>query len=371
MDGVDADREWMSIALALGALAEGGTSPNPRVGCLLVRNDEVVGRGFHRAAGKPHAECLAIKEARESARGATLYINLEPCAHQGRTPPCVELIVRSGVGRVVASMQDPDPRVDGRGFEVLRKAGVRVEVGLLASDARRLNEPFVHWQQHHAPLVTLKAAVSLDGQIAAAEGEARWITGPAARCFAHRLRLRHDAVLVGAGTVRRDDPRLTVRLPGESAPRLRVVLSRSLDLDPDASLFDTGQAEDGPVRIYTSQGSANRRTNGYADHVEIVPVSEHDGSLDLGEVLRDLAGLGVRSLLVEGGGKTIAGFLQGGLAQRAALFVASRLLGSRGAVPLVDLRSVARPQLGWRLERERIIPLGEDLLVLGRIVAAN
>lgn len=365
------DREWMALALALGALGEGETSPNPRVGCLLVRNGAVVGRGYHRAAGQPHAEALALGEAGEAARGATMYINLEPCAHHGRTPPCIERIVRSGVERVVAAVQDPDRRVDGRGFQGLREAGVRVEVGLLEEAARRLNEPFLHWQRHHIPLVTLKAAASLDGRIAARQGESRWITGEAARRFAHRLRLRHDAVLVGAGTVRRDDPRLTVRLPGESARPLRVVLSRSLELDPGAALLRADSADYGPVRIYTSAESARRRGGGHADHVAIVPVAERAGALDLGEVLGDLAACGAHSLLVEGGGKTWAAFLEQGLAQKAALFVAGSLLGSGGAVPLVEMRSVARPELGWRVQRERMIPLGDDLLIVGRFVAAD
>lgn len=371
MSGDVTDREWISVAFALAALAEGETSPNPRVGCVLVRDGRVVGRGYHHVAGQAHAECLAIEEAGEEARGATLYINLEPCAHQGRTPPCVERIVESGVRRVVASMRDPDPRVDGRGFGRLREAGVQVDVGLMEVEAGRLNEPFLHWQRHHAPLVTLKAGVSLDGQIAAAGGAARWVTGAPARRFAHRLRLRHDAVLIGAGTLRHDDPRLTVRLPGESARRLRVVLSRSGDLDPGLRLLRKGAGEDGPVRIYTSPEAPQPAGRRHADHVTVVRVGAQGDGLDLTAVLRDLASCGVHSLMVEGGGKTWAGFLKAGLAQRVALFVAGSLLGSAGAVPLVDAPAVERPRLGWRLQREQLIPLGADLLVLGRIGAAE
>jgi len=358
------EREWMAQSLALGAQAEGRTSPNPRVGCLLVRDDRVLGRGFHRAHGQPHAEAMAIEEAGERADGATLYVNLEPCAHHGRTPPCVDLIVQRGVRRVVASIQDPNPLVDGKGFERLRDAGIEVDVGLLERDARRLNEPFIHWHLHGRPLVTVKAALSADGMLSADRGESRWITGPLARRFAHRLRLVHDAILVGAQTVRQDDPQLTVRLDGEVEVRLRVVVTSSLDIDPDAKIFADGR---GRTRVYTTEAATSDRVERLAGRAEVVRLPGGEGGVPLEAVLDDLGALGVQSLLVEGGSRTLTGFVHAGLAQRAALFYAGKLLGARGGTPFLDEASVSSPDAGWRVGPEQLVPLGPDLLVLGRL----
>lgn len=358
------DRAWMAQALALGSLGEGTASPNPRVGCVLVRDGIAVGRGFHRRAGEPHAEAVAVREAGEATRGATLYVNLEPCAHHGRTPPCAELLVERGVARVVAAMRDPDPRVDGRGFERLRRAGIRVDIGPLAEEAAELNAAFIHWHRHHRPRVTLKAAASLDGLIAVAEGESRWITGPAARRFAHRLRARHDAVLVGGGTVRRDDPLLTVRLPGLDVRRLRAVISPTLDLPAAARLFGDGA---GPVVVYTGAGSAAAQRRALDGRAEIVDVPPRGDGLELGAVLDDLGARGIQSLLVEGGGRTLGAFLAAGLADDIVLFGAPVLFGARGGTPLIDLAAAATPAHGWRVRVRRRMSLGEDVVLVGRI----
>jgi diaminohydroxyphosphoribosylaminopyrimidine deaminase/5-amino-6-(5-phosphoribosylamino)uracil reductase len=354
----------MEQALALAALGEGSTSPNPCVGCLVVRDGTVLGRGFHRAAGEPHAEAAAIAEAGEMSRGATLYVNLEPCSHHGRTPPCADLLARAGIRRVVASITDPNPEVNGRGFARLREAGIEVEVGLLEREARRINAPFLHVHALGRPIVTLKAAASADGMIGALDGSSRWITGIAARRFAHRLRYRHDAVLVGAATVRRDDPELTVRLPGTRAERIRAVLAPDLDLDPGARVF---KRPGGGVRVYAAPDLPAGRRRRFAGLAEVVTVPAPGGRLDLGAVLGDLAPLGCLSVLVEGGARTLAGFLEAGLADRVALFTAPILLGARGATPLLDLAAPASPAGAIRIETEQRIPLGEDVLVLGRI----
>jgi diaminohydroxyphosphoribosylaminopyrimidine deaminase/5-amino-6-(5-phosphoribosylamino)uracil reductase len=355
----------MAQALALGATAEGSTSPNPRVGCLLVQGGEVVGRGCHRAPGRPHAEALAVADAGGLARGATLYVNLEPCAHHGRTPPCADMLLRAGVRRVVVAVQDPDPRVNGRGLDALRRAGVQVELGLMAPEAGRLNEPFLRWHREGLPLVTLKAAATLDGMLSARSGESRWVTAAPARRFAHRLRWRHDAVLVGAGTVRRDDPRLTVRLDGPRAARRRVVLTSSLDLDPGAELF-SGAGSGPPVLVYTSNPRAEA-ADPLRGRADVRRLAGRDGALEIEAVLRDLAGEGVQSVLVEGGARTFASFLEAGLAHRAAIFVSGKLLGARGGTPLVDRATVESPGAGWRLEREALVALGPDLLWTGRV----
>ncbi len=362
-------RAFMEQALALAALGEGTTSPNPRVGCVLVRGSRPVGWGYHEAAGKCHAEARAVAMAGSRARGATLYVNLEPCAHHGRTPPCTDLLIAHGVRRVVASIPDPNPQVDGLGFRKLREAGVAVEVGLLAEQARLLNEPFLHWHATGRPLVTLKAAASLDGMLSAAGGSSRWITGEVARRVAHRLRFRHDAILVGAGTVRRDDPSLTVRLPGIEAPRQRVVLAPGLDLRPDARVLARPRGAGGaPTRVYTAREVSSAARSRLAGRAEIVRVEAPGGRLDLTRVLADLSRIGVQSVLVEGGARTLAGFLDAGLADRAALFLAPILLGARGGTPMLDLRTLASPGLAWRIDTRHLVPLSGDLLVLGRIV---
>ncbi|MBZ5640369.1 MAG: bifunctional diaminohydroxyphosphoribosylaminopyrimidine deaminase/5-amino-6-(5-phosphoribosylamino)uracil reductase RibD [Acidobacteriia bacterium] len=358
----------MEQTLALAALGEGTTSPNPRVGCLLVRDGQPVGRGFHRAAGDAHAEAGAVAEAGERACGATVYVNLEPCSHRGRTPPCADLLVRARVRRVVASITDPNPEVDGRGFARLRQAGIEVEVGPLEREARRLNAPFLHVHTAGRPLVTLKAAASADGMIAAGGGASRWITGASARIFAHRIRLRHDAVLVGSGTVRRDDPLLTVRLHGVRADRVRVVLAPDLDIDPAARMLHEGG---GRVRIYTAPNPSPRRVALLEGRADVVAVPAPGGRLDLAAVLRDLGGLGVLSVLVEGGARTFAGFLEAGLADRVDLFTAPILLGARGGTPLLDLEAPASPDAAVRIEVEHRIPLGEDVLLVGAIHRAQ
>jgi diaminohydroxyphosphoribosylaminopyrimidine deaminase/5-amino-6-(5-phosphoribosylamino)uracil reductase len=350
----------MEQALALAALGEGATAPNPRVGCLLVREGAVVGAGWHRAAGLPHAEAMALAEAGPRAAGATLYVNLEPCAHQGRTPPCSSGLVAAGVRRVVASIGDPDPRVNGRGFDELRRAGISVEVGLLAEEAERVNAGFLRRHRAGRPHVTLKAALSLDGMLAGLAGRSRWISGEAARRFAHRLRLRHDAVLVGAETVRRDDPRLTARLPGAARQPLPVVLAPELRLPVDAALF-AGRTQ---PRVYVRQALTPGPE--WKGRAELVALPAVEGRLAPADVLADLAGLGVQSVLLEGGARTFATFLADGLVDEVALFVAPLLLGARGGTPLLDLAAAAEPALGRRITGLRRLALDEDVLLLGR-----
>jgi diaminohydroxyphosphoribosylaminopyrimidine deaminase/5-amino-6-(5-phosphoribosylamino)uracil reductase len=356
----------MAQALALAALGEGTTRPNPLVGCVVVKDDAVVGRGFHRAAGDPHAEVLALAEAGARALGATLYVNLEPCAHHGRTPPCTETIVRAGIHRVVAAIGDPNPQVDGRGLLALRDAGIAVATGVLESEARALNGPFLSTHERGRPWVTLKAAQSLDGRIAAAGGSSTWITGDASRRYAHRLRYRHDAVLVGAGTVRRDDPRLTVRLSGIDALRRRVVLASRLSLDPAARVFARESAAAPRTRIYVGATCSEAERARFRDVADVVPVAHGADGLDLSAVLADLLQAGVQAVLVEGGGKTSGAFLRAGLVDEIVLFIASRLLGAGDATPVVDLPAAPDPDHAWRLANTTCIPLGRDLVIVGR-----
>lgn len=361
MSPASADAFGMEQALALAALGRGTTSPNPHVGCVVIRDGEVVGRGFHRCAGEPHAEAVAIAQAGERARGATVYVNLEPCAHHGRTPPCADLLVAAGVRRVVAAIVDPNPLVDGRGLERLRAAGIEVDCGTLADAAERLNAAFLTRQRLGRPLVTLKAAVTLDGRLAARGGRSTWISSEASRRYAHRLRMLHDAIVVGAGTVRADDPRLTVRLPGTNAPRVRAVIAPRGGLDPDARLF--AAADQAPPRVYVLDAFAEATRSRLGGRATVVPIGE---SVDLRAILADLAGAGVLSVLVEGGGRTHAAFLDAGLADRAVLFVALSMLGAGGTTPLVDLDGVSDPAAAIRLRDVERFPVGADLVVRGR-----
>lgn len=355
----------LRAALALAARGRGTTSPNPMVGALVVRAGRVVGSGFHRSPGEPHAEVRALRGAGTLAHRATLYVNLEPCAHHGRTPPCVDAILHSGVRRVVASMKDPNPLVRGRGFSALRRAGVQVECGLLGQEARALNEAYIHHVCTGRPFVVLKAGTSLDGKIATAGGCSRWITSPPARRAAHDLRWEFDAVLVGVDTVLSDDPQLAARLGARERLRfLRVVLDAELRT-PLRSRLVRG-ARQRPLLIYTGrEASPSREKALHSAGVAIRRLPCRAGRVRVGSVLRDLGRREIRSVLVEGGGEVHASFLAGGYADKMVLFVAPILLGGRSAVPLVGGHGVSRPSLAPRLENLALERCGPDLRITG------
>ena len=356
----------MRRALDLARRGAGAVAPNPMVGAVIVRDGRVVGEGHHRVYGGRHAEVAALAAAGARARGATLYANLEPCVHHGKTPPCVDALLAMGIRRVVAAMRDPDPKVCGRGFRALRRAGVTVDVGLLARDAARLNEAFVHAVVTGRPLVTLKAGLSLDGRIAAAGGRSRWITSPAARRQAHQLRQRADAVLVGVGTILADNPQLTARprgAPGRRQP-CRVVLDSRFRTPAEGRLL--AGAHGGAVVIYGLDCQSRRRRKLEEAGADVVVVRSRRGRPDLRAVLADLGGRGVRSLLVEGGGQVSWSFLETGLADRIAWFIAPCLLGG-GGVPVVAGPGVADPARGFRVADLTVTRHGPDLLVEGRL----
>ena len=293
------------------------------VGAVLTRDGEVVGSGWHRQVGGPHAEVEALREAGERARGATLYVNLEPCSHFGRTPPCADAVLAAGISRVVACHGDPDPRVSGRGFRKLREAGVEVEVGPLAEEAIRLNLRFLIAATLRRPAVTLKWAMSLDGRIATATGQSQWISSTQGRRWALALREEHDAILAGSGTVLADDPRLDRRLGLAAGPNLRVVMDRRLRVLPEARLFTV----EGPVLIYTQSTDRERRKalEERGAEVIVLPVVEPAA------VLADLYGRGARSVLVEGGAEVLASFVGSGCYDRVMVDCAPLLIGGKGA----------------------------------------
>jgi diaminohydroxyphosphoribosylaminopyrimidine deaminase/5-amino-6-(5-phosphoribosylamino)uracil reductase len=353
------DAQHMHHALALAERALGTTAPNPAVGCVIASEDgRVVGRGWTQKGGRPHAETVALAEAGEAARGATAYVTLEPCAHHGETPPCAEALAQAGVARVVAAVQDPDPRVAGKGLAMLRAAGIEVASGALEREAADLSAGFFLRVRENRPFVTLKIAQSLDGKTATASGQSKWITGPEARRFGHLLRARHDAILVGIETALADDPELTCRLPGlEDRSPIRVVLDTRLRLGEGSKLVRT--ARQTPTLVYTvTAGGGTLMASG----VEVVRVARDPrGRPEIAEVLRDLASRGMTRLLVEGGAGVHAAFLDRGLADRLEVFRAPVVLGGSGGNAVDALAALDLD------EASRFIPaarrmLGPDLL---------
>jgi diaminohydroxyphosphoribosylaminopyrimidine deaminase/5-amino-6-(5-phosphoribosylamino)uracil reductase len=319
----------MARALELAARGEGETNPNPMVGCVVVRGDRVVGQAWHRRAGSPHAEVLALRQAGKRARGATLYVTLEPCAHRGRTGPCAPALIAAGVRRVVAAMRDPNPAVNGRGLALLRRAGVRVDTGTLEREALSLNEPFVVAMRTGRPFVLLKAATTLDGRIATAGGESKWITSAAQRRQARALRRRFDAVAVGIGTVLADDP-LLLPQPRVQRPFYRIVFDSRLRLPPRSQLARTARRS--PVWVLTRAAARPKRARLERLGVAVIQMPGR-GHLSVGVALRELYARGLRSLMVEGGSELLGSFLASRLFDQVALFRAPLLLGGREGRP--------------------------------------
>lgn len=352
------DDRWMALALTLGRRGLGRVWPNPAVGCVIVRDGRVLGRGWTADGGRPHAETQALRQAGEGARGATAYVTLEPCAHHGRTPPCAEALVAAGVARVVVATGDPDPRVAGRGLAILRAAGIEVVTGVREAEARADQAGFLKRVTEGRPFVTLKLAASLDGRIATASGESRWITGPAARAMVHALRARHDAVMVGGGTARADDPLLTVRGMGDRPQPVRVVLARSLDLPLNGQLGRTARelplwlVHDAPpekVKAWEAVGARALRCEA------------GESGLDLGAALGLLAAQGITRVFCEGGGQVAAGLLRAGLVDELLVFHAGLVLGGEGRAMIGGL-GLGRLAEAPRLRLAGTQDVGGDLL---------
>lgn len=319
------DARFMALALQLGRRGLGEVWPNPAVGCVVVNNGRIVGRGRTMVGGRPHAEVMALRQAGPKAAGATAYVTLEPCAHYGQTPPCAQALIDAKIARVVVAMGDPDPRVDGGGIAMLRDASIAVTVGVLEAEARRDHAGFVGRVVTRRPYVTLKIAVTLDGKIATAAGESQWITGPDARHAVHAMRARHDAVMVGAGTLRVDDPQLTVREQGLRRQPVRVVISSDLDLPVTSQMFAT--TDEAPV--WLCHGPADP-TAFLARGAESLPCSLSAGRVDVTEALGALADKGLTRIFCEGGGGLAASLLAKGLVDRLEVFQAGKVIGGDG-----------------------------------------
>jgi diaminohydroxyphosphoribosylaminopyrimidine deaminase / 5-amino-6-(5-phosphoribosylamino)uracil reductase len=350
---------FMRLALREAARGLGRTSPNPAVGAVLVKNGRVIARGHHSRAGGPHAEVVALRAAGARARGADLYTTLEPCDHQGRTPPCSMAILAAGVRRIFVGSRDPNPLVNGKGVARLEREGIEVVGGVLTDECDRLNAHWFTFMKEKRPYVTLKAAVTLDGKIATRTGDARWVTGEAARVWVHRLRDRVDAVLVGAGTARADDPELTTRLPrGRGRDPVRVVLDTDLRLPAGLKLLHPRSAAP------TIVAHASERTRRVGPGVELLRCRRGKAGVDLRDLLALLAARGITHLLVEGGATVHGRFLAEGLVDRVAVFVAPKIAGADG-ISLVAANGPARMADALRLEEVQVERVGEDVLVTG------
>lgn len=361
---------YMRRAIELARQGEGRTAPNPPVGAVLVRDGSIVGEGYHPAAGEPHAEILALRAAGELARGADLYVTLEPCCHQGRTGPCTEALISAGVRRVIYGTVDPNPEVSGRGLARLTSAGIEVSAGSLADECRRLIAPFAKHVSTGRPYVILKAAMTLDGQVATSCGESQWITGDSSRELVHCWRNRVDGILTGSGTVLADNPRLTVRLADAGRNPARIVLDSRLRTSPAAQVY----ASQSPGRrlLVTVQGHARERLEPFsARGVEIHEVPPLDEHLDLAAVMDLLGKSGLQCLLVEGGGELNRALLHAGLIDRVMLFVAPLFLGGSDGKPLFSGPGVVRLAEALRLKDFLVSRIGEDLLLEGELTPCS
>jgi len=354
--------KFMRRALELARLGQGLTRPNPLVGAVVVQGGQVIAEGHHAVCGGPHAEAVALLEARGRARGADLYLNLEPCVEfpGKKTQPCTRAILHAGIRRVIVATPDPNPRVSGRGLARLREAGVEVVEGVLAGEARRLNEVFFHWVRERTPFVVLKLAMSLDGKIATPTGKSRWITGPGSRRLVHALRARYGAVLVGVNTVRADDPSLTVR-EVEGLQPLRVVLDSDGRTPRGAKVLS---AEAKTVIATTDRMPPEIEAELRAKGADVWRLPAQGDQVDLAEILRRL-GQSVDSVLVEGGSEVAWSFLSAGLVHKIAFFYAPMILGGRDAVPSVGGEGVADPAEAIRVRDLAIERVGDDFLVTG------
>lgn len=364
MSLTDPDEFYMKKAIRLAARGAGATSPNPLVGAVLVRDGTVVGQGWHEVLGGPHAEVNAIADAGGAARGATLYVTLEPCNHHGLTPPCTKAVLEAGIARVVCGMADPNPDVAGGGAESLAGNGIEVKSGVLERECRALNQPFIKYVTTGLPYVTLKAAATLDGYIAASSGDSKWVTNERSRRFAHRLRALSDAVLVGIGTVLADDPLLTARLSGKKACRqpVRIILDTHLRLPADGRLVRSRDVS--PVWVVCgNEAPAGRERDLAGPGVQVLRMSS--AAIELGGLLTELGKRRISSLLVEGGGRVLGSFLESGLADAFHFFYAPKILGDPGAISMLAGSSRSRiadavPVFGMKTRK-----FDGDLLVSG------
>lgn len=362
------DKRYMNLALELAKRAKGLTSPNPCVGAVVVKDGKIVGKGYHRKAGGLHAEIYALKQAGAKARGATLYVSLEPCRHHGKTPPCVDAIIASMIKRVVAAMKDPNPLNNGRGIAALKRKGIKVEVGILEDEARRLNEAFIKYITKKIPFVTVKVAQSLDGKIATHTGNSKWITSEKAREFTHGLRSETDAILVGIEAILKDDPLLSARSKVKRINKqpAKIILDSKLRTPTSAKIFSKGSP--GKVIIATTKLAPKDRVEILKKKdAEILIIESKKGKVNIKTLLRLLGEKGITHILVEGGGEVIASAFEAKVVDRVLFFVAPKIIGGREAPTSVEGIGVNRVSKAIRLKDIRFERMGDDFLVEGYV----
>jgi len=354
----------MKMALELAEQGRGWTSPNPMVGAVVVKDGTVVGIGFHQAAGGPHAEIHALNGAGEKARGATLYVTFEPCNHTGRTPPCTQAILRSGIKRVVAGMKDPNPRVTGGGLAFLKSQGLDVSVEVCEDECRRLNEIFIKYVTTSLPFVILKCAATLDGRIATRTGNSKWITNPLSRQFVHELRHAVDAIMVGIGTVLKDNPRLTTRLEGrKGSDPIRIVLDTHLSIPPNARLLHLPSDSDTLI-VTGSSAPAEKRRILERPGVRLLALKDDGGRIDLTALVRELGRMGITSLMIEGGSRVNSSALRAGIVDKICIFYAPKICGGNG-VPVCQGTGVNLMEESMQITDISVRRFADDVMIEG------
>ena len=357
------DTEYMQEALRIAANARGRTSPNPLVGAVIVKDNRIIAEGWHRQVGTPHAEVHALNMAGELAKGATLYVTLEPCSHFGRTPPCANAIVEAGIKRVVAAMSDPNPKVAGRGFQILKDAGIEVEVGVLEDEARKLNEVFVKWITTDKPFVTLKTAMSLDGKIATSTGQSRWITSEASRRRVHELRDINDAIMVGIETLLKDNPLLTTRINNGKSP-IRIVVDSNARTPLASNIVTNHQAK---TIIAVTENAPIERVNALKKSgIEIIFAGDGE-RVDLNILMNELAKREIISVLLEGGGTLNFALLEAGLIDKIYAFIAPKIIGGRSALTPVEGNGFENLSNAINIKDISMEQIDSDILITGYI----
>jgi len=355
---------FMDLAFRLALKGKGKTSPNPMVGAIVVKNGRIMGRGYHEKAGSPHAEVIALDDAGAKAKGATLYVTLEPCAHFGRTPPCVDKIIKSGIKKVVVGMVDPNPLNNGRGIQILRQQKIKVEAGFLQDKLKKLNEVFIKYITKKIPFITVKVGQSLDGRIATRTGDSKWITSDRARGYAHRLRSNYDAIMVGVNTILRDNPKLDTWF-SQKHP-VKIIVDSQLSTPRQANVFSRkGQVIIVTLPVKSGQETENRNT--LAQKVKILEVREKSGQINLKDMMKKLTQSGISNILVEGGGTLIGALFDEGLVDRILFFISPKIIGGKEAISSVMGRGITRIDRAIKLRQVRLKKIGEDFLVEGYV----
>jgi diaminohydroxyphosphoribosylaminopyrimidine deaminase/5-amino-6-(5-phosphoribosylamino)uracil reductase len=351
---------YMNLAMRLALKARGQTSPNPLVGALVVKNSRIIGRGFHQRAGLAHAEIIALDEAGQKARGATMYVTLEPCTHYGRTPPCVDTIIQRGIKEVIVGMIDPNPLVNGKGIKILKNHGIKVKVGVLEDKLRKLNEVFIKYITKRLPFVTVKVAQSLDGRIATRTGDSKWITSDKSRSYSHRIRQYYDAIMVGVNTVLRDNPRLKPWFVKKQP--VRIVVDSKLSTPQNANIFSpAGKVIIVTLPVSPGQETENRKMLG--EKAKVLEVKEKEGQVNLKDMMKRLARLEITNILVEGGGILIGSLFDEGLVDKIMFFISPKIIGGKEALGSVMGRGIGRMEAAIRLKEVKLIRFREDILV--------